>query len=87
MEPMPDIGSSTGALSQIHGLAKNLKRTMIKNRFGPKPFLMSTRKTTRSCPICYSKDRSWRSTGVEHSDGIVRMHHCTMCKGTGKVFN
>jgi formate dehydrogenase maturation protein FdhE len=87
MAQMLDVGSTNGALSKIHGLTKNLKRMMIKDRFGIKPHVMSTKNTSRACPICYSKDRSWRAVAVEHSDGIVRMHHCSLCKGSGRIFN
>ena len=83
---MPDVGSKNGAISKLVGMADNLQRTMIKDRFGKGGlFTMSTKNTTKTCPICFSRGHSFGSVGVEHEDGSVRMHHCPACKGTREL--
>ena len=81
---MPDVGSTTGAMSQLIGMADTLQRT-VRFRFGKNPHFSTTRNTTHQCQVCYSNDRSWRAVAWEHSDGMVRLHHCMRCNGTGEV--
>ena len=86
-EDYRDIGDRLHqAVSTVLGTNLQLKRIDRFPNGTPSQYKNKT-KTWRSCDICYNKDRSWKTVAVDHSDNIVRMHHCPRCTGVGKVFD
>jgi hypothetical protein len=49
----------------------------------PKLFLHSTLNTLVCCRVCRGK----KIVTVEHTDGLVRLHNCIACHGTGRMKN